>query len=204
MKTTIITTFAFIWTVGAAMATEVKASHEKAPSWTTTPCRYLGKSETDYIQAMKARFAIHGRDIGPFGRNQDPSDDKIDLEIQPRPGLALSQKIKTPFGDVIRAIKITTTNFRKKTFYADGQRYQVGEQFPLELGAEKFLVRIDTVDPKAIGFTNMKTGEYVAKPFGQPRGVRVGTGPLSVPGVTPQGGTRPPMKLELNKPKRSR
>ena len=200
MKTTILTTLAFLGTVAVSMAAEAKASNEKAPSWTTTPCRYLGKSETDYIQAMKARFAIHGRDVGPFGRNQDPSEEKIDIAIKPRAGRALTKKFKTPFDDVIRAIKVTTVNFRKKTFYAGGQRYHVGEQFPLELGDEKFLVRIDTVGSKAIGFTDMKTGEHVAKSFNQILGVKVGPGPLSVPGVTRSGASRPPMKLQLNTP----
>jgi len=205
MKTTILATLAFLGTVAASMATEAKASNKKAPSWTTTPCRYLGKSETDYIQAMKARFAIHGRNVGPFGRNQDPTEEKIDMAIKARPGRALSKKSKTPFDEVIGAIKVTTVNFRKKTFYADGQRYRVGEQFPLELGDEKFLVRIDTVGSKAIGFTDMKTGEYIAKPFNQILGVKVGSGPLSVPGVTRPGTSRAPMKLELgNTPKRSR
>lgn len=202
MKIKII--FGILLFVGNAVAEQVKGDADVASTWTTTPSRYLGESGSDYVAAMRARLAMAGRSIGPFGLTQDPNKvEDIPLVKAPR---KKAQKIVTPFSDVINSIKISTINFQEKSFLVGIDTYREGQEFAVEVNSERLTVRIEVVGSHAITFTNLKSGETIDRHLDLVPGVILqGKGDIIVPGMTPAGGgAQPVMKINLNEPVHSR
>ena len=152
-------------------------------AWTKTPTRYLGKSETHFVEAMKARLAITGRRNGPFGLPQDPSDEPQTPLLTPR---KITKKVVRPFSDIVNAIPVTTVNAQEQAFYVGNRRFGVNQQFPIQTSQDLIKVQVSKVAPSRIGFTNLKTGEYVEKRLDLlPDGILTGNHSITVPGMTP-------------------
>lgn len=179
-----------------SFAASAEEAEKETPSWTTTPSRYLGKSENDFVNAMQARLAMAGRTVGPFGLSQDPNKvTNIPLVKSPRKKI---KKVVTPFSDVVNSIRVSTVNIQERSFLVYTDTYRQGQEFSVEVGNQRMTVRIDEVRANAITFTNLKSGETVKRKLDLVPGVTRGSGPMHVPGVTPAGGNAPKvMKINL-------
>ena len=169
------------------------------PAWTTTPSRFLGKADENYVKAMQARLAMAGRDVDVFGLPQDPSK-KAPEPVLPK-GLVVrkKKKIVTPFSDVINSMRVSMVITRDKSFIVQNRTLREGQEFPVKVRGEKMKVRVDSVQEHAITFTNLKTGESFERRLDLLPGVTAG-GEISVPGMIESGKEEDVMEIEMANP----
>ena len=174
---------------------EKPAARDSEPRRGMVPSRYLADDTESFLIAMNRKLKINYRDRGPFGLSQKPGEEKGWV-----PPTRPDRKRVTPFADIIAAINVSAVFSADQEFMVESTIYRQAQVVPLQVEGRKMSVRIENVGASAITFKNLDSGEVVQKRLDLlPRGVMVGIGPDSVPGVVPFGGARPPtLHVDLN------
>lgn len=168
-----------------------------SPEARFTATRFIPSGELDdSIMKMRGRLSINSQERDPFGLYQVPGKEPV-----VKSPIAKMIK-KTPFSDYIENIQISVVNSKDKEFLVGARIFRLGQVFPIVRGGSSISVRVDSIEPSAVTFKNLKTGELCAKKLDLlPAGVTASTDDLHVPGVVPhRRGDTQPLHLDFETP----
>jgi len=137
-----------------------------------------GEQKSDWLRGMHDKISISKRPVGPFGLPQDP-EAKI---AKPQ-----KKEIKKgAFLEAIAAIKINTVMPSEGKFTSNSREFAEGDRFPIIKNQRQFNIEVMQVDPSAIVFKNIDSGEQVRKKLDTlPDGMKKNALLDTIPGVFP-------------------
>ena len=137
-----------------------------------------GERKSEWLKGMHQKISMAKRPIDPFGLPQDP-EAKISKPQK--------QEIKKgAFLEAIAAIKINTVMPSEGKFTSNSREFAEGDRFPIIKNQRQFNIEVMQVDPSAIVFKNIDSGEQVRKKLDNlPDGMKKNALLDTVPGVFP-------------------
>ena len=159
--------------------------------------RLIADSPLEQIEQMRLRLAINAMERGPFGLNQDPSKQAPTRLLLKR---KRTQKIITPFADVVKAVPVAVVFPAEQEFLVGSRTIRTGDTFPLVVRDEKISVRVESVRSNGVVFKNLKSGERATKRLDlRPEGVTAGGMIQSIEGVIPAGeASKEPLHVDIS------